>query len=366
MIEIRKKNIENAVLVGLHTNNYSKQEIRENIYELSLLANTAGAIIKNTVIQSRAAIDPAYFIGRGKTEQIAGMVKSDNIDLIVFDDDLSPAQIKNVEKITNTRVIDRSTLILDIFARHARTSESKIQVELAQLNYLLPRLTGAWTHFSKQHGGIGTRGPGETQLEVDRRLVQKRISDLKHKLKHIEKNRIEQSKKRSEMFRASLIGYTNTGKSTLLNQLSKAGAYTADKLFATLDATTRRCRISDSGTILISDTVGFIRKLPHHLIASFQSTLDVVRQADLLIHVIDPMHPFFKDQMITVNQVLFSLGCSNVPCHTAVNKSDCIKDQDIIRRLKIEFKGVSIISAKNGSGINELKNTLGKYLVRRN
>jgi len=315
----------------------------ESLEELKLLAETAGAEVLNTVIQERQKLDPAFFIGKGKTDQIADLSQRRGANIVIFDDDLSPAQVYNLEQRLDIKVIDRSTLILDIFAKRAKSKESKIQVEVAQLNYLLPRLTRGWTHLSRQWGGIGTRGPGETQLEVDRRRVRRKILDLEKSLVKIDKERTVQRKRRKDMFcegsasggKVTLVGYTNAGKSTLFNQLTKASIKVEEKLFSTLDSTTRLIRFAKDGhhfsrrrnrandlKIVLTDTIGFIRKLPHHLVASFKSTLDEVRLADLLLHVVDISHPDFAQHINKVNQVLSELGSSDKPTIMVYNKID--------------------------------------------
>ena len=308
----------------------------ESLEELKLLSETAGAEVLDTVIQERQKLDPAFFIGKGKTDQIADLARRKGANIVIFDDDLSPAQVYNLEKRLDIKVIDRSTLILDIFAKRAKSKESKIQVELAQLSYLLPRLTRGWTHLSRQWGGIGTKGPGETQLEVDRRRLRRKILDLEKSLVKIDKERTVQRKRRKEMFsegsvsggRVTLVGYTNAGKSTLFNQLTKASIKTEEKLFSTLDSTTRLIRFTKDGNhlsdpkIVLTDTIGFIRKLPHHLVASFKSTLDEVRLADLLLHVVDISHPDFAQHINKVNQVLSELGSLDKPFIMVYNKID--------------------------------------------
>ena len=308
----------------------------ESLGELKLLAETAGAEVLDTVIQERRRLDPAFFIGKGKTDQIAGLSRRKGANIVIFDDDLSPAQVYNLEQRLDIKVIDRSTLILDIFARRAKTKESKIQVELAQLKYLLPRLTRGWAHLSRQWGGIGTKGPGETQLEVDRRRVRRKILDLEKSLVRIDKERQVQRKRRQQMFsngsasggKVALVGYTNAGKSTLFNQLTEASIKAEEKLFSTLDSTTRLIRLAKDGKrpndlkIVLTDTIGFIRKLPHHLVASFKSTLDEVRLADLLLHVVDISHPDFARHVNRVNRVLSELGSLDKPTIMVYNKID--------------------------------------------
>src|SRR4030042_6454353 len=286
MIEIQKKTIERAILVALNTKEIKREMVEEHLEELEELAITAGAETVIKIIQEKYSFDPAFYIGKGKAEELSSLVEINNIDLVIFDDDLSAVQLRNLERLINRKIVDRSGLILDIFASRAKTKEAKTQVELVQLQYLLPRLTRAWTHLSKQYGGNGKKGPGETQIETDRRLIRNRISHLKEKLKKIESQRETQGKNRENFLRISLVGYTNAGKSTLFNTLTDSDVFAEDKLFATLDSTTRMLNLNNS-RMLLSDTVGFIRKLPPNLIASFKSTLNEVRFADLILHVID-------------------------------------------------------------------------------
>ncbi len=349
---------ERAIIVGVIFPHQTRAQVEEYLDELELLADTAGADVIYRVYQEREKPDPAFFIGRGKAEQIAKMVEEDKIDLVIFDDDLSGAQVRNLEEIINCKVIDRTTLILDIFASHARTASAKIQVELAQLEYLLPRLTGKWRHLSKQYGGIGTKGPGETQLETDRRLVKRKIAILKRKLNEIDNQRKVQRKGRRDIFRVALVGYTNAGKSTLLNTMADANVYVEDKLFATLDATTRVVRLSPTRKILLTDTVGFIRKLPHHLVASFKSTLDEIVEADILIHVVDISAPNFREQIKVVEQTLDELGALDKPIITAFNKIDKLEDRSLIYNLANEFKDSVFISASRGVNIQALKDKI--------
>lgn len=349
---------ERAIIVGVIFPNQTRAQVEEYLDELELLADTAGADVIYRVYQERERPDPAFFIGRGKAEQIAKMVDEDKIDIVIFDDDLSGAQVRNLEEVINCKVIDRTTLILDIFASHARTASAKIQVELAQLEYLLPRLTGKWRHLSKQYGGIGTKGPGETQLETDRRLVKRKIAILKRKLNEIDNQRKVQRKGRRDIFRVALVGYTNAGKSTLLNVMADANVYVEDKLFATLDATTRVVRLSPTRKILLTDTVGFIRKLPHHLIASFKSTLDEIVEADILIHVVDISAVNFREQIKVVEQTLDELGALDKPIITAFNKIDKLEDISLIYNLANEFKDAVFISASRGVNIQALKDKI--------
>ncbi|OGU58213.1 MAG: GTPase HflX [Ignavibacteria bacterium RBG_13_36_8] len=360
MIETEQKTTERAILVTVKTRDVSKEIIEEHIDELVLLADTAGAETVIKIVQEKSSIDPAYFIGKGKAEEIAQLVEFNNINLVIFDDDLNPTQVRNLEKLINRKIIDRSGLILDIFASHARTNEAKTQVELAQLQYTLSRLTRAWTHLSKQYGGIGTKGPGETQIETDRRIIRTRISKLKEKLSKIESQTFTKSLKRKEFITATLVGYTNAGKSTLLNRLTDAGVLTEDKLFATLDSTTRSLELEKNKFILMSDTVGFIRKLPHHLVASFKSTLNVVRDADIILHVIDVSHPFFEDHIKIVEETLKELNCGSKTRIKIFNKVDALNDNNKMKYVSNKFKDSILISSLRGININELKERLLK------
>jgi len=349
---------ERAVIVGVIFPHQTRAQVEEYLDELELLADTAGADVVCRVYQERDKPDPAFFIGRGKAEQIAKIVEEEKIDLVIFDDDLSGVQIRNLENIINCKIIDRTTLILDIFASHARTAPAKIQVELAQLEYLLPRLTGKWRHLSKQYGGIGTKGPGETQLETDRRLIKRKIAILRRKLGEIDNQRKVQRKGRRDIFRVALVGYTNAGKSTLLNVMANTNVYVEDKLFATLDATTRVIKFSPTKKVLLTDTVGFIRKLPHHLIASFKSTLDEIIEADILIHVVDISAPNFREQIKVVEETLEELNSLDKPTIIAFNKIDKLQDRSIIHTLAKEYENAVFISASRGVNIQALKDKI--------
>ncbi len=353
---------EKAILVGVVLPRHHKWEVEENLSELSLLARTAGVAIVDQMIQERTRINPTYFIGSGKVEELTRLVKMHQAKSVIFDDDLTPAQVKNLERATGVKIIDRSTLILDIFAKHARTREAKTQVELAQLQYLLPRLTRQWSHLSRQVGGIGTKGPGETQLETDRRLIRKRIEVLRKELQKIDQQRQIRRKRRENIFKAALIGYTNVGKSTIMNMLSDADVLVEDQLFATLDSTVRRVWLDKDHSILLSDTVGFIRKLPHHLVASFKSTLDEVREADLLLHVVDVSHPLFREQIHTVNDVLNDIGAGEKPVLMIFNKIDRLEEKALLTLLKSEFPDSVFISALRGIRVNTLKDRLIHFI----
>jgi GTPase len=318
---ITKKPQEKVVLIGLITKDQSEKESKEYLEELSFLAETAGAITVKSFVQKMSTPDSRTFIGSGKLNEVRDFVKENKIDAVIFDDELSGSQIKNIEKILEVRILDRNTLILDIFAKRARSAQAKVQVELAQYQYLLPRLTRLWTHLEKQQGGIGMRGPGETEIETDKRVIKTKVARLKEKLKEIEKQTATQRKQRSDMIRVALTGYTNAGKSTIMNLISKSDVFAENKLFATLDTTVRKVVI-DSIPFLLSDTVGFIRKLPHDLVESFKSTLDEVREADLLIHVVDISHPSFEDQINVVNQTLVDIKASDKPTILVFNKID--------------------------------------------
>jgi GTP-binding protein HflX len=297
-------------------------------------------------------------------EELARMVKMHHVSTVIFDDDLSPAQTRNLEKATGAKIIDRSALILDIFAQHARSREARTQVELAQLQYLLPRLTRQWTHLSRQVGGIGTRGPGETQLETDRRLIRKRIETLQKELQKIDQQRQTRRKGRTYIYRASLVGYTNVGKSTIMNLLSGADVLVENQLFATLDSTVRRVELDLNHEILLSDTVGFIRKLPHHLVASFGSTLDEAVEADLLLHVVDVSHPAFNDQIHVVNEVLQEIGAGDKPVLIIFNKIDLLKEKAMVQSLKQQYPNSVFISATRHIRIKQLKQELINFIEK--
>ena len=354
MIDIHQKNTERAMLVALQTRSINRELAEEHISELEELADTAGADSIFKIIQSKSSIDPAFYIGKGKAEELSQLIELNDIDLAIFDDDLTPVQVRNLEKLFNRKIIDRSGLILDIFALRAKTKEAKTQVELAQLEYLLPRLTRAWTHLSKQYGGIGTKGPGETQIETDRRMIRTRISHLKEKLKSIESQRETQSKGRKDFVRISIAGYTNAGKSTLFNLLTKSDVFAEDKLFATLDSTTRSINFSSKEKILVSDTVGFIRKLPAHLIASFKTTLNEVRDSDIILHIIDLSHPYFEDHLKVVEETLKEFGSEDKKEIKVFNKVDAVADKSKIGYVRNTYPDSVIISAQKGINISSL------------
>jgi len=312
---------ETAVLIGLVTPGQSEEQSKEYIEELRFLVDTAGAVTLKHFIQKLDSPHPKTFIGSGKVQEIKEYIDEHKVDMAVFDDELSPSQLRNIEAALKCKILDRSNLILDIFAKRARTAHARTQVELAQYQYLLPRLTRMWTHLSRQKGGIGQRGPGETEIETDRRIIRDKIALLKEKLKKIDKQKITQRKSRGQLIRAALVGYTNVGKSTLMNSLSKSEVFAEDKLFATLDTTVRKVVIGNL-PFLLSDTVGFIRKLPHHLVESFKSTLDEVRESDILLHVVDISHPNFEEQIETVNETLADIGALNKPTIMVFNKID--------------------------------------------
>ena len=312
---------EKAILIGVVTPEQNKNQAEEYLEELAFLAKTAGAIPIKKITQKLSVPNNKTFIGKGKIEEVKQLAKEGEVELIIFDDDLSPVQIRNIERILECKILDRSNLILDIFASRARTANAKTQVELAQYQYLLPRLTRMWTHLERQKGGIGMRGPGETQIETDRRIIGQKISLLKKQLEKIDKQKITQRKGRGSMIRLALVGYTNAGKSTLMNQLSKSEVFAEDKLFATLDTTIRKVVIENL-PFLLADTVGFIRKLPHQLVDSFKSTLDEVRESDLLLHIVDISNPNFESQIEVVNQTLSEIGASDKPMILVFNKTD--------------------------------------------
>ena len=313
--------VDKVVLVGIIKQKEREEIIKENLEELAFLAFTAGAKVMGRFTQRRDKPNSRTFVGPGKLEEIKEFVIENEVSLVVFDDELGPNQIRNIEKELECRIIDRTNLILDIFAKRAQTAQSKAQVELAQYEYLLPRLIGMWTHLERQKGGIGLRGPGETEIETDRRIIRSKISLLKKKLIAIDKQNKVQRKNRAQKVRVSLVGYTNAGKSTIMNMLSKSNVFAEDKLFATLDTTVRNVVINQI-TFLLSDTVGFIRKLPHRLVESFKSTLDEAREADILIHVVDLSHPDFEQHMQTVNETLAELKADHKPTLVVFNKID--------------------------------------------
>lgn len=315
---------ETAVLVSVITPDMSEQVVKDYLTELEFLVQTAGGETKGVFTQKLAKPEHATFVGSGKLAEIKEFVEAEEVDMVVFDDELTPSQLRNVERELKVKILDRSSLILDIFANHAQTAQAKTQVELAQLQYLLPRLTRMWTHLERQRGGIGMRGPGETQIETDRRIILNKISLLKERLKIIDKQNETQRKNRGEMIRVALVGYTNVGKSTILNMISKSDVLMENKLFATLDTTVRKVVIENL-PFLLSDTVGFIRKLPHHLVESFKSTLDEVREADVLIHVVDISHPNFEDHIRAVNETLKDINALDKPTITVFNKIDAYK-----------------------------------------
>lgn len=317
---------ERAVLVGVILPQDSEEKEMEYLEELEFLVETAGGVTVKRFTQKLSFPDKATFVGSGKLDEIKSFVKAEEIDLVVFDDELSPSQLRNIEKELEVKILDRSNLILDIFARRAKSAQAKTQVELAQLQYLLPRLTRMWTHLERQRGGIGMRGPGESQIESDRRMILNKISLLKERLKSIDRQNETQRKNRGQMIRVALVGYTNVGKSTIMNMISKSEVFAENKLFATLDTTVRKVVI-DNLPFLLSDTVGFIRKLPHHLVECFKSTLDEVREADILIHVVDISHPSFEDHIRAVNETLKDLGALDKPTIMVFNKIDAYDPQ---------------------------------------
>ncbi len=357
---------EKAFLVGLCSPPEAPRLlVEEYLHELAFLADTAGADVVDSFIQDRKLRDPAYCIGKGKVEELVAFVKEHEIDLVIFDDDLSPAQARNLEQALECKVIDRTGLILQIFAIRAQSAQAKMQVELAQLEYMLPRLSGKWTHLSKQKGGIGNKGPGETQIETDRRLVRNRISLLKKKLKEVALQHDTQTRSRQTVQRVSLVGYTNAGKSTLMNVLCpEAEAFAENRLFATLDTKTRRLELNINKLVLLSDTVGFIRKLPHTLVESFKSTLDEVLQADFLLHVVDVSHPGFEEQMTVVRDTLKEIGVTHDNIIEVFNKIDALQDPAQLQELGEKYPEAVCISAVRGINIALLKEMIGRQVAR--
>src|SRR5438067_2313544 len=331
--------------------------------ELTGLATTAGATVVGGLLQRRQQVHHATYVGKGKVQELADLVKSADADVVMFDNELTPAQVRNLEEATGVKVLDRSELILDIFASRAKTHESRLAVELAQLEYSLPRLKQMWTHLSRQGvGGIGLRGPGETQLEVDRRLIDTRIRDLKGRLADVQARKQREVKSRTEEHTVSLVGYTNAGKSTLMNALTGAGVLTEDKLFSTLDTRTRQWRLADWGRVLLSDTVGFIRELPHHLIASFRATLEETRQARLLLHVVDASNPHAEEQIGSVNAVLKELEVAGKPTLLVLNKVDRVPDPSFLQVLEAHHPRAVAVSAATGQGLDDLRDAVIEML----
>ena len=351
---------ERVILVGVATDNL--KEVEDSLIELSELASTAGAVTVGTLIQNRENIHPGTYLGKGKLDELRTLIIELNATGIICDDELSPAQLKNMEEVLDTKIMDRTLIILDIFAQHATTRDGKIQVELAQLKYRSARLTGLGSSLSRLGGGIGTRGPGEKKLEMDRRLIKDRISHLGEELKGIRQNRDTARKQRTQnrMPVAAIVGYTNAGKSTLLNKLTNAGVLEDDKLFATLDPTTRNLSLPSGQEVLLTDTVGFIRKLPHHLIDAFRSTLEEAKYADIIIHVVDASNPQMDAHMSTVYETLRQLGVEDKPIITLFNKQDLIDSEVILRDLKAD-KTISI-SAKSGLGLDDFQEAIEEIL----
>ncbi len=360
--ELKTVEKERAILVGVSGVHADRWETEEHLNELEQLADTAGAQVVDTIVQDRKKLDSAYYIGRGKAEYLSHVAQELKAQVIIFDDDLTPAQTKNLSNLLDKKVIDRSALILDIFANRAQTREARTQVELAQLHYSLPRLTRAWTHLSRQVGGIGTRGPGETQLEVDRRLIRRRIQNLEQDLEKIEKQRKLRRRNRSDVYKAALVGYTNVGKSTLLNALTDAGVFVENRLFATLDATVREMQFSDGKSAVLIDTVGFIRKLPHHLVASFRSTLEETLAADLLLHQVDISHPDFEGQIKTVRSVLHDLELDDTPVLYVFNKIDVLENKNLIHAMREKYAPAVFISADRQMFLDDLKEKINNFI----
>jgi GTP-binding protein HflX len=365
---------EKAVLVGLVTKDQKEVQVLEYLDELAFLTETAGAITLKRFIQKLPHPDSKTYIGKGKLEEIKNYVQGKDVALIIFDDELSGAQLSNIEKAVGVKTIDRSDLILDIFARRAKTAQAKAQVELAQYQYILPRLRGMWKHLERLGGGIGTRGPGESEIETDRRIVREKISLLRKRLAEIDKQAFTQRKDRGELIRVALVGYTNVGKSTLMNLLSKSDVFAENKLFATLDTTTRKI-VWENTPFLLSDTVGFIRKLPHHLIESFKSTLDEVKESDILLHVVDISHPQYEEQINVVKTTLMEMDCHDKPMITIFNKMDQYEKisydewlepqvkEEMLRDLKERWENDTnhscvFVSATERKNIDQLRSTI--------
>lgn len=374
MFDLKVKKTEYVILVGVVTKDTTMEKVEEYLEELAFLAETAGGVTYRKYIQRLQIPDKRFFIGSGKLDEIKTDIIENGIETVIFDEELTPTQQRNLEKELECKIIDRTYLILDIFAQRAKTAQAKTQVELAQFEYLLPRLRGLWTHLERQRGGIGMRGPGEKEIETDRRIVKDKIAKLKKDLEVLEKQTQTRRKTRESMIRVSLVGYTNVGKSTIMNVLSKADVFAENKLFATLDTTVRKVVIDDI-PFLLSDTVGFIRKLPHHLVESFKSTLDEARESDLILHVVDISHPLFREQIDIVNETLKQMKAHDVPIMMVFNKIDLYQEthfdkylpdevkiqltEELEISLRKEYNKPSVfISAQTMEGMNEFKNKL--------
>lgn len=370
---------EKVVLVGIINKDQNEDQVKEYLDELAFLIETAGGIPVKRYTQKLVATNSKTFVGPGKLDEIVEYVKANEISTLIFDDELSPTQLRNIEKIAECKVLDRTNLILDIFAQRAKTAHAKVQVELAQHQYLLPRLTGMWTHLERQKGGIGLRGPGETEIETDRRIIRDKITRLKNQLKKIDKQMSTQRKNRGKLVTVALVGYTNVGKSTIMNMLSKSDVFAENKLFATLDTTVRKVVIGNL-PFLLSDTVGFIRKLPHNIVESFKSTLDEVRDADILLHVVDISHPNFEEQIDIVNQTLQEIESGDKPTYLVFNKIDAFKyikkdDDDLTDKTRENYSledlkntwmaknntSCIFISAKKKQNIQEFRDTIYEH-----